>query len=156
MQTKLLSLSWLLLATMVGFSVQQCNIEGFESIALDLVKNSAITSDGDQTITALNDTFYNCLSTSQIIGIYNSMSVSIFFTRSDTPNQLRDVRYNMVCVNGTDWFRLAEQSEGLDSNDTRRNCSACTNQTVNDYHCTRESSHYTANIYRIVITVAVW
>ena len=72
MQTKLLSLSWLLLATMVGFSVQQCNIEGFESIALDLVKNSAITSDGDQTITALNDTFYNCLSTSQIIGIYTT------------------------------------------------------------------------------------
>ena len=62
------------------------------------------------------------------------MSVSIFFTRSDTPNQLRDVRYNMVCVNGTDWFRLAELPEGLDSNDTRRNCSACTNQTVNDYH----------------------
>ena len=144
MQTKLLLLSWLLLTTMVGFSVQQCNIEGFESIALDLVKNSAITSDGNQTITALNDTFYNCLSTSQTIGLYNSMSVSIFFTRSDTPNQLRDVRYNMVCNNG-EWFRLAEQPEGLDSNDTRRNCSACIDQNVNEYHCTRESLHHTAS-----------
>ena len=35
MQTKLLLLPWLLLATTVGFSVQQCNIEGFEGIALD-------------------------------------------------------------------------------------------------------------------------
>ena len=145
MQTKLLLLSWLLLATMVEFSVQQCNIEGFESIALDFVKNSAIPSDGGQTITALNETYYNCLATSQTIGIYNSMSVSILFTRSDTPNQLRDIRYNMVCLNGN-WTRLAELPEALESNDTRRNCSACTNQTVNEYHCTRESSHYTISI----------
>ena len=133
--TRLLVFLWFLLATMVGLSVQQCNIEGFEAIALDTVKATEI-AEANQNITALNGTFYNCLSTSEIIGIYNSMSVSVLYTRSDTPDQLRDVRYNMQCINNG-WLRVGEQLVALTSNDTRRNCSDCTDQTVNDYHCTR-------------------
>lgn len=133
--TRLLVFLWFLLAVMVSVSVQQCNIEGFEAIALDTVKATEI-AEADQNITALNGTYYNCLSTSEIIGMYNSMSVSVFYTRSDTPDQLRDVRYNMLCVDNG-WLRVGEQSVALRSNDTRRNCSDCTNQTVNDYHCTR-------------------
>ena len=83
--TKLLRFLWLLLVTTVGVSVQQCNIEGFEAITLDTVKATEI-AEASQNITALNGTFYNCLSKSQTIGIYNSMSVSVLYTRPDSPD----------------------------------------------------------------------
>ena len=132
----LLSLCYLLV-TLVGVSVQQCTIERFEDVTVLDTLQSTEATDASQTFT-INTTIYNCLSTSQTIGVYNSMSVSILYNRSDTPNQLRDVRYNMLCNNGN-WARDGQQSTALMSNDTRRNCSDCTNQTVNDYHCTRES-----------------
>ena len=144
---KLLSSLCLLLASLVGVSVQQCTIERFENvIALDTLQ-AAEATDANQNF-MINRTVYNCLSTSQIIGVYNSMSVSILYIRSDTPNQLRDVRYNMQCSNGN-WARVGRQSTALVSSDTRRNCSDCTNQTVNNYHCTRESHSYS---YIVVTT----
>ena len=121
-----------LLAALVGVSVQQCTIQRFEDVTtIDILQTSELTS-ANFTI---NRTIYNCLSTSQTIGVYNSMSVSILYNRSDTPNQLREVRYNMLCNNGN-WARVGQQSTALVSSDTRHNCSACTDQTVNDYHCT--------------------
>ena len=131
---KLLSSLCVLLVTLVGVSVQQCTIEEFEAIALDTVQTTEAT-DASQSFT-INRTIYNCLSTSQTIGVYNSMSVSILYIRSDTPNQLRDVRYNMVC-SSNNWARVGRQSTAFLSSDTRRNCSACTDQAVNEYHCTR-------------------
>ena len=123
-----------LLAALVGVSVQQCTTEGFEDVAaLDAIQSTE-ANDASQTFT-INRTIYNCLSTSQTIGVYNSMSVSILYIRSDTPIQLREVRYNMLCANGN-WLRDGQQSTALMNSDTRHNCSACTNQTVNDYHCT--------------------
>ena len=123
-----------LLAALVGVSVQQCTIERFEDVAaLDTIQSTEATDFGQTFI--INRTIYNCLSTSQTIGVYNSMSVSILYIRSDTPNQLRDTRYNMVCNNGN-WARVGQQPTALMSSDTRDNCSACTDQTVNDYHCT--------------------
>ena len=134
---KLLSSLCLLLVVLIGFSVQQCTIEGFEdTTALDALQSTE-AFDAGQTFT-INRTIYNCLSTSQTIGVYNSMSVSILYIRSDTPNQLREVRYNMLCSNGN-WSHVGQQSTALVSDDTRHNCSDCTDQTVNDYHCTRES-----------------
>ena len=134
---KLLSSSCLLLVVLIGFSVQQCTIEEFEDItAVDTLQSTEAT-DASQTF-MINRTIYNCLSTSQTISVYNSMSVSILYIRSDTPNQLREVRYNMLCSNGN-WSHVGQQSTALVSDDTRRNCSDCTDQTVNDYHCTRES-----------------
>ena len=131
---KLLLSLCLLLVALVGVSVQQCTTGVFENMtALDTLQSTEAT-DASQTFT-INRTIYNCLSTSQTIGVYNSMSVSISYVRSDTPNQLRDVRYNMVCNNGS-WARDGQQSMVLMSSDTRRSCSACTNQTVNEYHCT--------------------
>ena len=123
----------LLLFAMVGVSVQQCTTEGFQNIALDTVLSTE-TTDPSQVFT-INRTIYNCLSTSQTIGVYNTMSVSVLYIRSDTPNQLRDVRYNMLCI-GNAWGRVGHQSVAFVSSDTRQNCFDCTNQTVNDYHCT--------------------
>ena len=132
---KLLLALCLLLVALVGVSVQQCTIEGFEGMtALDTLQTTEAT-DASQTFT-INRTIYNCLSTSRTIGVYNSMSVSILYIRSDTPNQLRDVRYNMVCSSNS-WARVGQQPNALTSNGTRRDCSACTDQTVNDHHCTR-------------------
>ena len=131
---KLLSSLCLLLVTLVGVSVQQCTIEEFEAIALDTVQTTEAT-DASQIFT-VNRTIYNCLSTSQTIGVYNSMSVSILYIRSDNNTLLRDVRYNMVC-SSNNWARVGQQSTAFLSSDTRRNCSACTDQAVNDYHCTR-------------------
>ena len=124
----------LLLFAMVGVSVQQCTTEGFQNIALDTVQSTE-TTDVSQIFT-INRTIYNCLSTSQTIGIYNTMSVSILYVRSDAPNELRDVRYNMQCIDNS-WGRTGSQSVAFVSSDTRQNCSDCTNENVNDYHCTR-------------------
>jgi len=132
---KLISSLWLLLATLVGVSVQQCTIEKFEMIELDLVRGTL--SDGNLMITAINDTVYNCLSTSQTIGEYKSMSVSIFYTRSDNLTNLRQVRFNMICTSDNGWEQFGQQSTAFRSNDTRQDCFDCTNQTVNEYHCTR-------------------
>ena len=135
MKMKLLSSLCLLLVTLVGVSVQQCTVERFENVtALDTLQ----TAEATDTI-IINRTIYNCLATSQTIGVYNSMSVSILYIRSDTPNQLREVRYNMVCDMNGDWRRIGELPTALMSSDTRRNCSACTDQAVNEYHCTRKS-----------------
>ena len=137
---KFLSSSCLVLIVLIEFSVQQCTIEEFEdTTAVDTLQGTEAT-DANETF-MINRTIYNCLSTSQTIGVYNSTSVSILYIRSDTPNQLREVRYNMVCNNGS-WARVGQQSTALMSNDTRHNCSDCTDQTVNDYHCTRESVAY--------------
>ena len=136
-EMKLLSSLCLLLVFLIGYSVQQCTLHVFEDTTAINTLQATEATDASQTIT-INRTIYNCLSTSQTIGVYNSMSVSILYIRSDTPNQLREVRYNMQCSNGN-WARVGQQSTALVSNDTRRNCSACTNQAVNDYHCTRES-----------------
>ena len=123
-----------LITALVRVSVQQCTIEKFEdSTALDTVQSTQAT-DANQTFT-INKTTYNCLSTSQIIGVYRTMSVSILYTRSDNLTKLRQVRYNMVCFNNM-WSRIGQQPTALLSNDTRHNCSDCTNQTVNDHHCT--------------------
>ena len=139
MKMKLVSSLCYLLVALVGVSVQQCTIESFEEVAaLDTIQTTEAT-DASQTFT-INRTIYNCLSTSQIIGVYNSMSVSILYIRSDDPNQLREVRYNMLC-NNDNWLRFGEKSVAFESNDTRRNCSTCTNQTVNQYHCTRKPLH---------------
>ena len=132
---KLLLLALCLLLA-VRHSVQQCTTERVEDDVLNILQATEAT-DASQTF-MINRTIYNCLSTSQTIGVYNSMSVSILYIRSDTPNQLREVRYNMVCSNGN-WARVGRQSTALVSSDTRRNCSACIDQAVNDYHCTRES-----------------
>ena len=128
---KLISSLCLLLVALVGVSIQQCTIENFENvIALDTVQATE-ASDASQTFT-INRTIYNCLSTSQTIGVYNSMSVSILYIRSDTPNQLRDIRYNMLCSGNTgNWLRFNQRSTAFLSNDTRHNCSTCTDQTVN-------------------------
>ena len=140
----------LLLVTLVRVSVQQCTIERFENmIALDTLQSTEATDFG-QNFT-INRTIYNCLSTSEIIGVYNSMSVSILYIRSGTPSQLRDVRYNMLCNNGN-WVRVGRQSTALVSSDTRRNCFACIDQNVNDYHCTRELLYYSVAIDLMVVS----
>ena len=130
----MLSSFLLLVVAVLGTGVRaQCTIEGFQNISIDLLQ-STVATDFGQTF-SVNRTIYNCLSTSQMIGVYNSMSVSILYIRSDAPNQLRDVRYNMRCI-GNNWGRVGQQSTALISSDTRRNCSSCIDQTVNDYHCT--------------------
>jgi len=129
---KLLLSLCLLLVALVGVSVQQCTIERFEANAVGIVESTEAT-DASQTF-AINRTIYNCLSTSQTIGIYTSMSVSILYIRSNT--ELRQVRYNMACF-ANNWQRFgSRQPTALLSNDTRRNCSDCTDRNVNDYHCT--------------------
>ena len=130
----MLSSFLLLVVAVLGTGVSaQCTIEGFQGSVIDLLQSTVATDFG--LAVSVNRTIYNCLSTSQTIGVYNSMSVSILYIRSDTPNQLRDVRYNMRCV-GNNWGRVGQQSTALISSDTRRNCSDCIDQTVNDYHCT--------------------
>ena len=126
---------WLLLSTLVGVSVQQCTPEGFN--ALDTVESTEASPDANAIIT-IDSTFFNCLSTSEIVGIYNSMSVSVLFVQSNDPNNTREIRYNMLCMNNV-WKRAGMSRPALRSNETRRDCAQCLNQTVNEDHCTRKS-----------------
>ena len=123
---------WLLLAALVRNAIQQCTIEEFEdSIALDLLRNSESTDFNQNFI--INRTIYNCLATSQTIDRFKSMSVSLIYIRSDSPDRLRDVRYDLLC--GSDvWMRYRQISAALESSDTRTDCSSCIS-TANDHHC---------------------
>ena len=72
---------------------------------------------GDKQRVVVNRTYYNCLS------------------RSDTSDHyIHEVRYNLQCNNNM-WEIVGNQSTALRSN-TSYDCSDCTDQTVNDYHCT--------------------
>ena len=125
---------WLLLATLARVSIQQCTVEEFDKIVSDILQSTQATELNQNF--AIDKIIYNCLSTSQTIGIYRSMSVSILYIRSDSPDQLRDVRYDMLCKNDV-WIRARQMSTALESNDTRIDCSDCFS-TANSHHCTRE------------------
>jgi len=122
-----------LLANLVAVSIQQCAIEDLD--AVDLLASTFFTDDLGETFT-INSTFYNCLETSQTVGLYQTMALSFLYIRSNAPNALQEVRYNMRCSN-TRWVQggLVILS-ALQNNNTRLNCSSCLNQTVNEYHCT--------------------
>ena len=122
----------LLLTLLVGVSIQQCTIDDFQAMAIGVI-NSTETTDGSGTIT-INSTYYNCLSRSDTSDHYSSMSVSILYIRSDDPNNIHEVRYNLQCNNSV-WEIVGNQSTALRNNNTRY-CEDCINQTVNEYHCT--------------------
>ena len=122
----------LLLTSLVDVSVPQCTIEDFTSNVVNMV-NSTNISDNNQSFT-INSTYYNCLSRSDISDHYSSMSVSILYIRSDDPNNIHEVRYNLQCNNSV-WGIVRNQLTALRKNNTRY-CEDCTDQTVNEYHCT--------------------
>jgi len=127
----------LLLAALAEVSVQQCTIESerFEAIARDLIAET--TNVTNQNI-AINRTMYNCLSASPTVtGVYTSISVSILYITSDSPNQLRGVRYNLKCENNQ-WSPIDSSMAVLIDGGTRVDCASCLDQTVNENHCTRK------------------
>jgi len=124
---------WLLLTLLVDISVQQCTIDGYQANITEFIASTEAT-DSEQFFT-INSTYYNCLSPSQINGQYSSMSVSILYIRSDDPNNIHEVRYNLQCNNSV-WEIVGNQSTALRNNNTRLNCSNCIDRTVNEYHCT--------------------
>ena len=121
----------LLLVAIVRVSVQQCTTEGIESILLDTVIATDTTND-TQMIT-INRTTFNCLATSQTIGVYRSAHVSVSYIRSDNPNELRGYRYTYSCYQNTTWVRVGQFPQAFD---TRRNCSSCL-MGVGIERCTR-------------------
>ena len=126
---------WLLLATMVGVTMQQCTRTRFAAIASTTIM---ATTDTTQNIT-INQITYNCLSASSAAnnGTYASMSVSILYSESNSPNQLHGIRYNLNCRND-EWYVSSSSVVTLIGGTTRVNCSSCLDQTVNEYHCSRK------------------
>ncbi|XP_065903380.1 adhesion G protein-coupled receptor L3-like isoform X2 [Dysidea avara] len=121
-----------LLLLLIDPSVQQCTIEQFKTSVTTMVMSKEDTSAKQSII--VNSTYYNCLSLFDTSDHYSSMSVSILYIRSDDLNNLHEVRYNLQCNNSV-WEIVGNQLTALRSN-TSYNCSDCTDQTVNDYHCT--------------------
>ena len=113
---------WLLLMSSLEDSNQQCTKKNSISM-IPLSMGSIITS-----------TYYNCLSRSDTSDHYSSMSVSILYIRSDDPNNTHEVRYNLQCNNSV-WEIVGNQLTALRNNNTRY-CDDCTDQNVNEYHCT--------------------
>ena len=152
-------LLWLLLTNLVGVSVQQCTREGFEAIAIDQLQTTEISDATLSSVFTINETYYNCLATSETIGEYTSMSVSLLYTISDTPDMLRDVQYVMTCI-GDAWNRAKVNSTALISNVTRTDCYQCTDTANNEDYCARKNIATTIVIhsmlkqtYLVVITV---
>ena len=114
----------LFLSCLVGISIQECTIEKFHHNYTDKLRR-IISS---QVIPI--DIYYNCLSPSKSNSTgsqYSSMSVSLFYDSNE-------VRYNLQCNNSV-WEIIGNQSTVLRNNNTRY-CEDCTDQTVNEYHCT--------------------
>lgn len=127
----------LLLVALAEVSVQQCTteFERVETIVRGLIEGT------DATIT-INRTTYNCLSASPTVnGAYASASVSILYGRSNSPNQLQGVRYNLKCVNNQ-WTPIYSSTAVLINGRTRVDCANCLDQTVNEDHCTCKSWYY--------------
>jgi len=112
----------------VRVSIQQCAIkESWSNIRNKLSSKSA-------TMITIDSTYYNCLSRSDTSNHYSSMSVSILYIRSDDPNNIHEVRYNLQCSISV-WKIVGNQSTALRNNYTRY-CEDCTDQNVNIFHCT--------------------
>ena len=130
-----MNLLWLLsIAILVGVSIQQCTKEQFDVI------EQLRTTELEQTLNyTINETYYNCLATDTIIGTYTSMSVSLFYFRSDQPSTLRQIRYDLKCLNGI-WTRArpGNRTAVLRSTAPRTDCYQCTNQNINEEHCSRK------------------
>ena len=129
---ELIIYSGILLLAVVSVSVQQCTTNKFQTRLTDILASEGATN-ASQIIT-INSTFYNCLSSTQTADVYSSMSVSILYIRSDDPNTIHEVRYNLQCNNSV-WEIVGNQSTALRNNNTRY-CEDCTDQTVNEYNCT--------------------
>ena len=138
-----LSLLWLsllrlllLLAILIGISVRQCAIEHID--VMDLVLSTEVVEViYVPNILNITDIYYNCLSTSRTVGLYSSASLSVVYNRSN-PDAMLEVRYNMRCIHGL-WHRVGRRmTAALRSNDTRTDCYSCTDQSVNENHCSGE------------------
>jgi len=125
---------WVLLATLVGVSIQQCAVEDLN--LLDLVQTSEASENFNRF--TIDEIYYNCLSTSQTIGLYTTMSLSVLYIEARTPTITREARYNLECKGGG-WSRLGRNTTALRDNSTRINCSRCLDQNVDAYHCSRKS-----------------
>ena len=115
---------------MAAFEVntQRCTTKGSMSKIKDRLSSSSISK-----ITIIT-TYYNCFSVLDTSDHYSSMSVSILYIRSDDPDNTHEVRYNLQCNNSV-WDVVGNQSTALKSSGTVY-CEDCTDQTVNEYHCT--------------------
>ena len=131
---KLLILLWLLLATLAGLSVQQCTIKEAENFVNMTLRdrNSESLEDFDIDFVV----YPNCLSTSEQLGKYNSMSISALYNRSKNQSKENEIRFDLVCSVDDFWLRIGENDTAFIS-DTRSDCSDCRNTTLNDHHCTR-------------------
>ena len=121
-----------MISVVAGIDRQHCTLDQFVRNASNIV-NSTVDVSYDRTIT-INSTYYNCLSRSDTSDHYSSMSVSILYIRSDDTINIHEGRYNLLCNNSV-WEIVGSQSTALRNNNTRY-CEDCTDQIVNDYHCT--------------------
>ena len=133
------ALLWLLLTNLVGVSSQQteCTRDGFQATAVELLHSSVGSESIQQSDLFINETYYNCLATSETIGEYTTMSVSLLYTILNAPDTLREIRYVMACIGDT-WSRRSENNTALRSNETRTDCYECTVTADNEDYCSRE------------------
>ena len=124
----------LVVASLVGVSLQQCTTERFEAIAANTIETTLQIQD-----ISINRISYNCLSPSLTVNdTYTSMSVSVLYSSSNSPNQSRGIRYNVKCEDDQ-WSVIdSDTMSVLIGGVTRVDCASCLDQTVNTDHCTRK------------------
>ena len=138
-------LLWLLLTNLVGVS-SQCTREGFQAIAVELLFTSISSEATDLSNLSINETYYNCLATSETIGDYTTMSVSLLYTLINAPDTLREIRYVMACIDSA-WNRRSENNTALRRNETRTDCYECTATADNEDYCSCEYRLYTIEFF---------
>ena len=128
----MLALLLFFLATFVGIDAQGCTIEDLEDVIRRRLSEIEGTASSDISLIDPNP---NCLATSVQHGLYNSISMSVRYTTAENDSSIEEARYDYLCV-GKAWFRYNEYLfENPYFNGTRDDCSACTNDTLNDHHC---------------------
>ena len=131
----ILALLLLFLATLVKIDAQSCSLLDIESFITDRLLADAITEGTRSVNISLIDTNPNCLATAKEFGLYRSLSISVKYLSSDD-NETKEIRHNYGCHPINNIWQFVNKSESY-FNGTRTDCSDCSDQTVNDYHCKR-------------------
>jgi len=108
----------------INTSVQKCTIEQFQNNVRSIVMFTEATNNRLK----INGVYYN------ILVIITVLCQCQCCTEVPAPNAPNEVHCNLQCNNSV-WEIVGTQPTALRSN-TSYDCSDCTKQTVNDYHCT--------------------
>ena len=121
----------LFLAILLGVDAQECSIKAAENATI--LRISELES---QPMVNIIDLQHNCFATSERLGAYYSISLSVRYSRTNSAI-VKVARHNWLCQNDAWLLHHENTSSSSYFNETRSDCHACIDRTANDHYCTR-------------------